>query len=360
MINKEFFCKIKSILIPCRGNKYKPRFLSSKFLFYYAVALLLLKLAIMPFLFYFPQTAFFADLTKISLFQLANASREESGFEPLEENPVLSQAAYLKAKDMLEKDYFAHYSPEGITPWYWLEKSGYEYRLAGENLAIGFLESEQVHLAWMDSPTHKRNILNPDYQEMGIAVLKGDFQGRETALVVQFFGTSKTIIPEKEEMIELPSEIAVEEEVLEEIAEVEETIELAEEEEITEESVVEESAEEKIQIPIIAGEEKKEIISPATIGEIEKTPIFFLFEFMTSDYYNLLQKIIYGSLILIIISLAVTVFCDIFVYRKFEIDHRDAIFKTIGFSALWIVLLFLDKMIMVEIINPQHLMIYGV
>ena len=361
-MDKGFFCKTKKVFFPCRANKYKPRFLNSKFLLYYALFLLILKLAIVPFLFYFPHTAFFAELTKVNLFELANASRDELGFHPLRENAALNQAAHLKATDMFEKDYFAHHSPEGITPWYWLERSDYGYAAAGENLAIGFLESEQVHRAWMNSPSHQKNILNPNYQEMGIAVLKGYFQGRETTLVVQFFGTPRTepyipeILPEEPESPALVEEdqavkepedaVVVEEEVMGEE-------ELTEEEPIEEEPIEEEPIEgEKEPEPIFAVE------SIMMGGDIEKTSAFSLFHFMTSDYYSLVQGAIYGSLVLILISLFVTVFCDVFVYRKFKIDHKDVVFKTISFSALWFVLLFLDKMIMVELISSQKLLIY--
>ena len=356
-MDKDFFCKAKKIFIPCKLNRYKPGFLDSKLLFYYALFLLILKLAVIPFLFYLPHTSFFADLTKIGLFELANVSRQGLGFQPLKENQALDQAAYLKAKDMLEKGYFAHYSPEGITPWYWLERSGYSYLAAGENLAVGFLESEQVHKAWMNSPSHKKNILNPNYQEMGIAVLRGDFQGKETSLVVQFFGNPKTEyffveVPEAEiPAAETPvTETPQQDQIIEqtETAEEETEEEVAGEQELTEENEIkEEETEAVIVAEIFSGTES-----------IEKTPAFFLFGFMTSKYYNWIQRIIYGSLILIIISLFITVFCDIFVYRKFEIDHKDVVFKAFGFSALWFVLLFLDKAIMVELINPQQLMIY--
>ena len=156
-MSEEIFRKLKLIFIPCRDNKYRPKFLGSKFLFYYALVLLLLKLIIIPFFLYFPKTVFFADLAKTNLVGLTNTTREYFGFQALKENQALNEAAYLKAKDMIEKGYFAHYSPEGITPWYWLKKIGYNYKSAGENLAIGFLDSEQVYRAWMDSSSHKAN-----------------------------------------------------------------------------------------------------------------------------------------------------------------------------------------------------------
>jgi len=367
-MDKRFFCKIKKLFFPCQDNKYKPGFLNSKFLLYYAVLLLILKLAVMPFLFYFPRTGFFADLTKIGLFEMANASRQQLGYQPLKENPALNQAAYLKAQDMLEKGYFAHNSPEGITPWYWLERSGYNYTAAGENLAIGFLESEQVHRAWMDSPSHKRNILNPNYQEMGIAVLKGDFQGRETSLVVQFFGNPRvTHTPEFQPEAPGPTPLPEEDQ----------TAEVIEEEPIKEDEVLPEETPEPLQPP-----EEEQVVVPAeeeimgedeeipeekpvfvaetvrTTDDIEKTPALMFFQFMTSDYYNIIQGIVYSSLVLILISLFITVFYDVFIYRKFKIDHKDIVVKTVGFSALWLALLLFDKMIMVELLNPQEFLIY--
>jgi len=317
-----------------------------------------LKLAVVPFLFYLPQTDFFADLTKSGLFELSNTARRHLGISPLNENPTLNNAAYLKAKHMMEQGYFAHYSPDGVTPWYWLEISGYGYRMAGENLAIGFLESDQVHSAWMDSPTHKKNILNPEFQEMGIAVVKDNFQGKETTLVVQFFGTPRTITPiiPAEETVQPPIVPVQEPEAEEpEAEEPEEIIEIAGEEEEESETLI--AAEEETEPPAFSEEEMREAFALAVTEGVRRTPAFAVFRFMTSDYYKLVQSVIYGSLILIIITLLITVYCDIFIYRKFKIDYKDAVVKTVSFSLLWLTLLFLDKTIMAELINPQNFMI---
>jgi hypothetical protein len=359
-MTRDFLCKIKLVIIPCKINQYRPKLLNGSFLLYYGLALLILKLVIIPFLFYFPETGFFADVTKTGLFELANSARKQLGLKSLNENPVLNTAAYLKAKHMMENGYFAHYSPEGITPWYWLETSGYGYKAAGENLAIGFIESEQVHSAWMDSGSHKKNILNPNFQEMGIAVLRDNFQGRETTLVVQFFGTQKIVIPEapKPETVQPPIATTEETEIAEEeeTGTTEEVVEVAGEEgEEAETPVI--SEEEEPEELIVSEEEKEEALALAITDKTSKTPTFALFQFMMSDYYDLIQGIIYGSLVLIIITLFVTVFCDVFIYRRFTIDYRDAVLKAVSFSVLWLVLLFLDKMVMIEFINPQNFMI---
>jgi len=95
-------------------------------------------LVIWHFLIGFPQNEFYADLTKSSLVDLTNRNRATFNLPPLKESPQLDAAAYLKALDMEKNGYFAHTSPTGITPWYWFDQVGYNYRYAGENLAIGF------------------------------------------------------------------------------------------------------------------------------------------------------------------------------------------------------------------------------
>ena len=89
---------------------------------------------------------------------------------------------------MIDNNYFAHVSPQKKSPWYWIEKNEYDYTYAGENLAINFTNSEDQQKAWMDSPLHKKNILNPNYDEIGVAVKRGVVEGKETTVVVQMFG----------------------------------------------------------------------------------------------------------------------------------------------------------------------------
>jgi hypothetical protein len=101
---------------------------------------------------------------------------------------LLEAAARAKAEDMAAKSYFAHTSPEGRTPWYWLDLVGYKYAYAGENLAVDFDDSTDVTNAWMNSPGHRANIMSERYTEIGIATARGSFEGHPTVFVVQFFG----------------------------------------------------------------------------------------------------------------------------------------------------------------------------
>jgi hypothetical protein len=93
----------------------------------------------------------------------------------------------MKANDMATKSYFAHTSPEGKTPWYWLSQVGYNYQYAGENLAINFTDSKDVTNAWMASPTHKANIVKGNYTEIGTGIATGIYEGRETVFVAQVY-----------------------------------------------------------------------------------------------------------------------------------------------------------------------------
>jgi uncharacterized protein YkwD len=127
-----------------------------------------------------------------TLITLTNQERTKHGLKSLTYNKKLQAAAEAKAYDMLNKDYFDHVSPDGVTPWKFIDKSGYAYTKAGENLAIDFQTVAGAVPAWMDSPTHRANILKAEYKETGIARVKGEYQGRQTVVVVQIFGTQSS------------------------------------------------------------------------------------------------------------------------------------------------------------------------
>jgi len=118
-----------------------------------------------------------------------NQERSERGLHQLIKSELLEQAAKLKAKDMLTHNYFAHTSPNGLDPWHWLDEVSYQYKYAGENLAMDFSSASAVHKAWMKSPTHRDNILLDKYREIGVAVSEGVIDGRRRKIAVQFFGT---------------------------------------------------------------------------------------------------------------------------------------------------------------------------
>jgi hypothetical protein len=135
------------------------------------------------------QAALASEITPGTVIKLVNESRISSGLGELKENKKLDQAANGKVRDMIAYKYFSHNSPSGTTPWAWFEKNNYDYKYAGENLAMDFYSAEKQHQAWMDSPTHRKNILNPAYLEIGVAVSQGMINGHIATVAVQMFGT---------------------------------------------------------------------------------------------------------------------------------------------------------------------------
>lgn len=132
-----------------------------------------------------------SQITPERMIELTNQARVEAGLEELVPNDELSKVAQAKAEDMLQNQYFEHTSPDGITPWFWFEKIGYDYMYAAENLAIDFRSAEGTHNALMKSIGHRENILGANYREVGIAVLSGNFEGRDTIIVVEEFGSTQ-------------------------------------------------------------------------------------------------------------------------------------------------------------------------
>lgn len=299
---RKILSKIKLGFIPCQGNEYRSKFLEATF--YLVIFLLVLKIFSIPFLIYFPKSSLFADITKTALINLVNQERESLGLQTLNENIILNQAAYLKAEDMMENDYFSHQSPEGFSPWYWFKKVGYDYKLAGENLAIGFLDSEEVHQAWLDSFSHKDNLLNPNYQEIGIGVVKGDFQNNETTVVVQLLGAPQAPI-----------------------------VSLTQEEGIEEGEIL----------------PQEELSSPVQETEVKDATALSFFRFIYSGYDDLIQKISYGLLILMIISLMITTLVK---------PDVSLVLRTIIFIVLLSFSIILDKETIIQLI-PHSFIIYG-
>lgn len=126
---------------------------------------------------------------------LTNAKRAENGVGQVTNNQLLANAAAAKAANMLSENYWAHNSPSGKTPWSFIAAAGYKYIYAGENLARDFGDAQSVVNAWMNSPSHKSNLLDKNFKEIGVAVANGNLTGQEGILVVQMFGSGLSQIP---------------------------------------------------------------------------------------------------------------------------------------------------------------------
>lgn len=131
----------------------------------------------------------YAAVIAAVLIDQTNEERLDNNLSELDLNPLLTASAQLKADDMADGAYFAHTSPTGLSPWYWFQQAGYKFNYAGENLAVNFRDSSSVTKAWMNSPTHRANIVGQNYEEVGIATATGKYKGKTTTYVAQHFGT---------------------------------------------------------------------------------------------------------------------------------------------------------------------------
>ncbi len=138
--------------------------------------------------FLFPGLSYASIINDENIINITNKTRIEEGLNPLTANQLLSKAAYDKAEAIFSTKKFAHtLNNKKFSTW--IKEAGYQYKSVGENLAIDFITSEGAMRAWLKSPSHKKNILNPKFQEIGVAVKSDKFSGHEATLVVQIFGT---------------------------------------------------------------------------------------------------------------------------------------------------------------------------
>jgi hypothetical protein len=183
---------LKDLFIPHEGNKFRPDFLERLSVGIMLVLILLsFAMANLQSLLWISSDWLVSTILPAVIVDLTNDERNSEKIGTLTRSALLDKAANLKARDMAENEYFAHYSPTGVSPWYWFDQAGYNYLHAGENLAVHFTDSSDVLRAWMDSPSHRANIMNGDYVEIGIGTAKGEYKGQPTIYVVQLFGTKR-------------------------------------------------------------------------------------------------------------------------------------------------------------------------
>lgn len=259
------------------------KFLNSKTLFGFVIFIFVFKVLFFIVFVNFPNSIFFANITKSTLVNMLNQSRHSVGVGMLSQNSLLDKAAEMKANDMIENKYFSHISPTGTTPWFWFLQAGYNYKYAGENLAIGFYDSKGVFQAWMDSSTHKENMLNSDYTEVGTAVLSG-YGENNAIVVVQLFGS-----PNKNNIAVVNTQEVKEVKTEEKIEETEEV-----------ESVNFENSENL--------NTTKRVLSSSDFIEIDrKTAVnnfyYRFLNFAIYSYETLLQYVIYGLISIIVVLL---------------------------------------------------------
>lgn len=139
--------------------------------------------------------AYATNMSLGDLLASANASRAAGGLPPLSLNAKLNNSAQMKANNMISLNYWSHVAPDGTQPWYWFQQSGYAYLNAGENLAYGFNTGSEVNTGWMNSPTHRANIMG-DYAEVGFGIASGaSYQGDANTVIVAHYGKPQPATP---------------------------------------------------------------------------------------------------------------------------------------------------------------------
>lgn len=182
--------QLKDFFVPHEGNDYKPNSLEKAAVVGMA-SMIVLSFALANFqsLIWMTSDWMVSTILPSVIVDLTNREREDLNLGDLRRNATLDAAAQLKAQHMAAGQYFSHYSPDGISPWHWFSVANYRYVHAGENLAIHFTDSDEVVNAWMNSPTHRANIVNNKYTEIGVGTARGSYEGFNTVYVVQLFGT---------------------------------------------------------------------------------------------------------------------------------------------------------------------------
>lgn len=184
--------RLKDLFIPHEGNGFRPDFLE-RFSVGIMLVLILLSftMANLQALLWISSEWLVSSILPSVIVDLTNTERTTGNLGTLHRSVLLDKAATEKAEDMAKNEYFAHYSPTGVSPWYWFDQVAYDYLHAGENLAVHFTDSSDVVKAWMNSPLHRANIMNGDYYDIGVGTAKGTYQGQPTIYVVQLFGTMR-------------------------------------------------------------------------------------------------------------------------------------------------------------------------
>lgn len=195
---------LKRLFIPTDDNSFQPQALQKAAMVgMVSLVLITFVVANLQSILWLASEYLVATVLPAVVVEETNASRVSENLPSLTRSAVLDEAAKMKAEDMAKAGYFSHWSPEGVSPWHWFETAGYTYSYAGENLAVHFTDSSAVVEAWLLSPSHRKNILNEKYTEMGIGTASGKFEGYDTVFVVQLFGTPAVAIPQQDADISL-------------------------------------------------------------------------------------------------------------------------------------------------------------
>ena len=140
-----------------------------------------------------------SDITPDNVASAINSERTQRNIQALNYNTALAAAAQYKASDIIARNYFAHVDPDGNYIWPKIVAEGYTpYTILGENLAVDFSDTAGLVAAWIDSPTHRDNILNPNFKDQGMGVATGNAsQGQFAIAIANTFGAQPAASPAK-------------------------------------------------------------------------------------------------------------------------------------------------------------------
>ncbi len=200
------FSYLRHLLVPHQRNNHRAKILHNSSLFFLSILFLFSTTLTILVNSYHPEVLGVSySISDSELLNLVNYERGQRGLSALSLNGQLSQAAAGKASHMFSNNYWAHFAPDGTSPWGFIKGAGYNYLYAGENLAKGFTNSSDVVNAWMNSPTHRENLLSPQFKDVGFSISSGTLQGEETVLIVQMFGATTNTAFAPPQSVEAPT-----------------------------------------------------------------------------------------------------------------------------------------------------------
>ena len=172
--------------VPKKENQYRPHLIRR-----YGLLLIISVAIALQFGYNFTKTGSVlgrvVNITPAGLLAATNDRRADEGLPGLRKSERLSQAAMLKANDIIQNQYWDHTSPSGVEPWQWIQKTNYTYSEAGENLARDFSTADGTVAGWMASEKHRENMLKPSYSDVGFAVTTGELNDKPTTIVVALY-----------------------------------------------------------------------------------------------------------------------------------------------------------------------------
>ena len=178
----------RALLVPHKGNQYRPHLIRR-----YGLLAIAALIGFMQISYNLATSGLvLGESSTVNVREViadTNNVRLQNDTPALVVSEELNMAAALKAKDMFAKQYWAHESPDGVKPWVWFDHVGYSYTAAGENLAKNFSTSSATVTAWMNSPEHRKNLLDDRFTEVGVAVLRDDLNGEPTTIIVALYGS---------------------------------------------------------------------------------------------------------------------------------------------------------------------------